>query len=352
MATGVQQVKARWAVEPWSGHLGEVVDALAHGRNLPDLELPRWDDRVDLRGLPLPEPVLRSVFFYANPKLRRPHPMGQIAGKSAYADSTLAHIDLSYSNIHLTDWDHVTFRDVLFREADASEVHFSGCVFEDVDFGKASLREASLGGYLGTDLNAYRRTSFARADMRHTYHRPSLYEDCDFSRAKLDGVDFDGSRFVRCKFAGKLSEVWFHGSYARPPEEDLRWFERARVSRESLVNTMEAVDFSEAYLQECMFVDRVDLSRCRFPVDRIHILIRNRARVLDALERELRAKWSDPARAGALSLLRIFRGSPEQIMTVVNREDYEKNPRIPERERDPWMGEFFDLMATLESELG
>src|SRR5207244_1509307 len=132
----------------------------------------------------------------------------------------------------------------LFQSAVMLQDYFTTCRFEEVSFERADLRDTVISGPAGTDPCEYRRVSFARADLRHTFYGYPLFEDCDFSHSKFAGIHFDGSRFIRCKFAGKMGETWFFGWYPPIHEADKEWFVRRGIDPTSFRNTMEDIDFT------------------------------------------------------------------------------------------------------------
>jgi len=101
------------------------------------------------------------------------------------------------------------------------------------------------------------------ADLRDTSYGYPLFVDCSFENANLDAVDFGGSRFVRCRFSGRMFQVWFHGWYSNPHPSDEELFARTGTDPKTIKNPMDGVEFTDAILEDCMFVDGIDLSRGR-----------------------------------------------------------------------------------------
>jgi len=239
------------------------------------------------------------------------------------------------------------FSDVLFRGAAVRHCHFTDCRFFDVSFEDADLREASLGGYAGSPPSEYRRSYFVGTEMRETSYGYPYFEDCKFVRAKLDKVDFQGARFSKCTFEGKLREVWFRGWYSHPHPADQEHFARVGIDPHSIRNPMDGVDFTRAQLDDVMFVDEIDLSRCKFPEDGYHILLEDRLRVYDEVMRTVAETWSEPSKSEALAFVRRFRDRQDksaQRIDVVNRQSFEENPYVRRRGNPSWLPAFFDVL--------
>ena len=331
---------------PWSRHLHDILGHLKRGGQLEPGGLPKHDGRLDLRGAPFPQPRERDGVTFSSPELPYDYLATTIEGKFKVENVQIEDADFSTALMDNTDWRRCVFRRARFSRASLRDCAFTACHFEDVSFEGADLRGALLGGYAAHDTNEFRRTAFPRSDLRDTAYRYPLFEDCDFSRAKLDKVDFEGSRFSRCRFSGKMIEVWFRGFYSRPHPRDLDYFKRLEIDSSRIRNPMVDVDFSEAYLDDVMFVDEIDLSHCRFPQDEKHIVIGNRQGVYSAMERTIDSQWHGAARVESLEFLRQLRERSEkksQLMDVINRETYEADRSVAEL----WSRAFFDLLQDL-----
>jgi len=312
------------------------------------------EGRIDLRGFPAPKPVPRGKLKLPSSGSESSLEFTLIRGRFEAANVSLEHVDLSFSDLSHAVWKGCDFKDSLFRKAVVAQGFFRSCHFEDVVFDGADLRDTLVGGCEGETITSFRRTSFAKADLRHTRYQYPVFKNCDFSHAKLDGVDFQGSRFTRCKFAGKMTRVWFRGLYTSPSTSRGTGY-RARlhttgINPDSIGNPMADVDFSEAYLDDCVFVNQIDLSRCRFPADGAHIVIKDREKVYSAVGKEIGESWSEPARSEAIAFLKLFSDRTDQVgqrMDVVNREAHEQNPYLKPEQIKPWAHDFFDLLQRL-----
>ena len=252
--------------------------------------------------------------------------------------------DLSYASLPNVSWWDCHFTNTLCRGADVRGSGMTNCTFLDVDFDDADLRGSMIGGCEEGAFTEYTRCSFRRTDLRETIYEYPTFADCDFSNAKLGAVDFGWSRFTRCRFAGRLKGVWFRGTAAWASISDLERYRSQGIDPSSIVNRMEDVDFTEAYLDDVSFTQGIDLSTCKFPVGQGHIIVKDRHRTFAEMEDTIRASWHEPARSEALRALDIFtkdRAKKGQQMDVINRRSYE--PLLESEGRD-WGVDFFDLM--------
>ena len=99
-----------------------------------------------------------------------------------------------------------------------------GMAFTDCRFRGANLRDVAMGGISQEGRrNRYLRVDFTKADMRGTAHFSSDMIGCDFSHANLGKVEFQGTVFVDCAFAGVVYDAQFHRyafeGEAHPPNE-------------------------------------------------------------------------------------------------------------------------------------
>ncbi len=294
---------------------------------------------MDLRGLPLPQPKPRGRVGLPAAGPSPAFEFTLIDGRFTVEGVSLKGVDLSFADLSAAVWRNCDFTGSLLRGARVSGGFFRNCSFEDVALDDAYLRDSLVGGCEGKAITSFRRTSFRHADLRNTYYQYPVFEDCDFSNALLDGIDFESSRFVRCRFAGEMKQVWFRGLSV--PKS------KVRGTPEQVWNPMTDVDFTAARLVDCMFVDRIDLAHSRFPSDGVHIVIQDRQKVYSALRAELETAWTEPARSEALKFLILFsdRGDKAgQKMDIVNRDDIVKNPYLKPNEVKPWKRDFADLL--------
>jgi hypothetical protein len=191
----------------------------------------------------------------------------------------------------------------MLRQIDAMSIRDRASVFRRCDFTKAKWR-----GTLGLDGARYEQVSFRGADLRRILCYQGYFVDCDFSDAKLKGVDFNASHFVRCTFKGKLEDVWFRSSYIYPSD--------VQEYGETEPNPMEDVDFVEAELWDVYFAG-CDLSTVMLPQDGNHVLLSDLSRSMAKAEHIVRNEWTGLFREQALDCLRLLGGS-KGPMVIVN----------------------------------
>jgi len=235
--------------------------------------------------------------------------------KTHFKGGTLKHVDLTFADLEDTVWEDYRFGDVRADSANISHCVFSGCSFEDVWFDGANLNSSVLGGYTGYETNTFKRVSFIKADLRNTVYRFPLFEDCDFSRARFASVNFAASRFVRCRFAGRLSGVEFHGSwdwrYELGQERD--YFTRRGIAPQDIRNTMLDVDFRDADLRGVTFWG-VDLSRSKLPSDEKHVIVQDPRSFFESVRTVLDREWEGSDRQEALETLDMLIGPGNQFL--------------------------------------
>lgn len=199
------------------------------------------------------------------------------------------------------------FTNCSFDGAVCRDLRMWGTTVRDCTFRRTDLRDSGLGGVLEAKVNNFERVDFSGADLRRTAHGSSVFTECVFDQTNLTKVDFQGSRFTRCRFRGELREVLFydHGF-------DLETFE---------ANRMEDVDFSGAQLRWVAF-RRLNLDGVVFPSDENHVIIRHYPAFLDYALDHLQGESSLPDRI----LYAVFTNAkkwlaPGQSIGVINRLD-------------------------------
>lgn len=344
----MKRIAQRWSTEPWKTRQAEVIRTLTQGGDIHSLGLPDYEGFLDLRGITFPRPKHgREVgtVMTGFGTLHKPVPG---SGRLTISTIEISDVDLSEADLRETSWVGCRFHNVVLRDAVVGQAFFPSCSFEQVIFDGADLVGTPLAGVAGQNPNVYRNVSFVFADLRKTGYTYPLFEGCDFSNAVLDNVDFNGSRFVECKFGGRLDGVWFHGWYWSPDLADQKRFSAEGLDPRTIRNPMRHVDFSTAYLDDCMFVDEIDLSSCKFPKDSSHIIISDRRRVFANVENAIQTLWPEPARSEAVDFVRQLRDRPNkqmQQMDVFNRDTFERNPHVRLQRVPSWYPRFFDLLA-------
>ena len=177
------------------------------GRPLTDLGLAVREGRVDLRGLPLPEPSRLDRFELGDWFVE------ELGGTLAFRDVRLDGLDLGGARLGRLRFEASALSNCSFQDADCREWRLWGTTVIDCDFAGANLRDAAVG--TGFDRrgarNEWRAVSFAGADLRVGAAQSADFLDCDFSLAKLVNVTFAQCRFERGRFRGPMSRIVFDG---------------------------------------------------------------------------------------------------------------------------------------------
>jgi uncharacterized protein YjbI with pentapeptide repeats len=166
------------------------------------------------------------------------------------------------------------FVDCRFDGAACQDWRLWATDLSNTSFVRADLRTAVLGAWHEGRGNVFRHVDFTEANLRATVCPAATFEDCDFSGAKLAKVDFQSSSFIRCKFAGLLSEVIFYDHGYKTGKTD--------------PNPMLEVDFTDAELRMVEF-RRLSLDRVAFPKDDHHLVVNRYRCVLERAVQELKA---------------------------------------------------------------
>ena len=301
--TDARKAAARWRSDAGKALAEEVVARLLAGRPLDGLELGEHDGRVDLRGLPFPQPQ----------RLRRFEQDGwfieELSDRVCFKGARLARLDLSGAVLDTVRFWDTTIEDCRFDGARCQHLGLVRTQIVECSFDGADFRQAALGAWADGG-NVYQRVSFVGADLRIGSCPAATFIDCDFSDARLEKVDFQSSSFVRCRFAGELREVMFydHGFKTGKPDP----------------NPMEDVDFSNAVLIDVEF-RHLNLDKVTFPKDAGHLVVHHYRCVLQSALAELAGDESREARRLTVSLEhRMQWAGPDQEVGVFSLPDYER----------------------------
>jgi uncharacterized protein YjbI with pentapeptide repeats len=302
----------RWRTDAGKRLAEEVVAHLLAGRPLDELDLATHDGRVDLRGLPVPQPQ----------HLRRFEKDGwfieELGDRVWFKNARLAGLDLSGAIMdRVRLWD-TEVSDCRFDGARCQHLGLVRTEVTDCSFVGADFRQAALGSWVDGG-NVFRRVTFKDADFRVGSCPAATFVDTDFSQARIEGVDFQSSSFVRCRFAGELRDVLFynHGFKTGKPDP----------------NTMEDVDLSDAVLREVEF-RRLNLDRVTFPSDPAHLIVHSYRCVLKRALTELAGDESREAHLLKASVEhRLKWAGPNQKVGLFSLTDYERRggPQLSER---------------------
>ena len=339
----------RWSANPMRQAGEDALDRLTRGIAPNAARLPVVNGLIDLRGFQFPSPVVLSEISGSHGRLSGRNRVQRIEGRLTLRNITLADIDFSLAKVAGTFWENCTFERVRFRDSDLRGVRFAACNFSDVDFDRSNMEKTYHGTTLDSTNGTYEGVTFRASNLIGSTYSSPLFSNCDFSSARLDGVDFRGSRFERCKFAGRLFQVWFRGRFPDASPGEVEALRRTGVDPASLVNPMHQIDFWDAVLDDCMFVSGIDLSTCRFSNDGVHIVIRNRTETFRELEDRISGTWSEPDRSAALRLCQRLSSRQDKVgqaMDVINRQTFGA-PLTGKAESRPWLRSFLDLLQQL-----
>lgn len=253
-----QALVDRWRSEAGAALADEAIARLVAGRSLDGLGLDKYDGRVDLRFLPAPVPR----------RLERFEALGwfvEVLGDLiTFRGVELDHLDLSGAQLqHLRFFD-TNITDCRFDAAVCRDWRMWNTSVTACSFVKADLRDAAVGTWRKGrrwrkgQRNEWRNVDFTGADFRVAVSQGALYEDRDFGTATLAKVRFEQCALVRCRFAGALKDVFFD--------------ERELPGRAS-PHQMQDVDFAEARFDQVDFLG-CKLDRVTIPADPDVTLIR------------------------------------------------------------------------------
>jgi|GEM_PF-3068241 len=275
----------------WSFPEGAIVlDSLnaAFSGKLDSSSMPAFgaiDGRVDLRGLSLPNAMLTDV--------------------------TLNRMDLSHSRLGGLKLRGGRLEDVVFNGTDFSGFSDHANRYVGVIFRRADFRGAAI-GFEGSE---FRRCRFEDCNFGKTVFGRAEFEDCVFSNCRLKAVDFNVSSFVRCKFVGKLEDLWFRGAY--PFDGDVKRFGSFKK------NEMLDVDFSEAELSWITYTGGVPLGTVILPNDPYVFYMDRLSEVLPVACARCNDLFAGEDLAAAKVFFSVqFKYIPEQSEQIFTLRDY------------------------------
>ena len=157
--------------------------------------LPRQGDgQVDLRGLHAPTPVVTK---------HRVAGLERMDNLLTIRDGNWNALDMSRARLDSLRFFETTIADCSFDHAKCHDWRLWGSTVQRTSFRHANLRRSVLGGVdTRYRTNSFVDVDFSKADFRQTVHRSATYTRCKFTETNLTKVDFDGSVFVDCVFAG------------------------------------------------------------------------------------------------------------------------------------------------------
>jgi uncharacterized protein YjbI with pentapeptide repeats len=260
-----------------------VLERFRQGRSLADLELPSVGDRMDLRGLVVPP------------------------GTPRWNGAQFRGLDFTGGKLDRLELMGSSVQDCVFDRASCRDWRTWATEFRSCTFVRSNLRGSFLGGEHEGRTSSFVQCDFSQADLRQTAHHSAEFTACVFADAKLTKVDFQGSRFRNCEFAGELSDVLFY---------------RHAFKGESLPpNEMAGVDFRRATFVYVGFRN-LDLRDVKWPANDDHFVVRDFKGVLQAAIGAY-ADRDDPNARGLRGLFEhtLKWAGPEQEVGVISKRD-------------------------------
>lgn len=265
-------------------------ERLVAGRDLSDLELPRREGRTVVGALDLATG-------------RR--------GVRALERVTLKRLDFGGAKLDGLQFRDAEIDDCDFSSATCTHWRMWRTRISNSSFQGADLTESMLGAVMDdVERNTWTNVGFQKAKMRHTMFVSAAFAGCDFSNARIVHVDFGGSTFKDCRFAGVLEDVIF--------------WEHTLANDRVPLNTMEGVDMSSAILR-CVDFRNLDAAAFILPTDPEHIIVRDYQETLDCVIASLS---TDPStEAASLRSVLVAKRKWCKVGTrlgILNRRDLRK----------------------------
>ncbi|MFF2405996.1 pentapeptide repeat-containing protein [Streptomyces sp. NPDC058092] len=245
-----------WSSAEGSRKADEILEAIKEGGDINHMAPGRFNGRLDLRGL-----HFRGMEDYA-PDVTIAAAQGVSFTDIDFTGSTIPGLQLSGANVVNCNFDNAKMDGLECR----------GVIFKNCSFVKSSLRGAQLSLPLDEKYTTYDSVDFSRAILIGSNCTDAEFNRTTFTNAKLNSVNFRGSNFTDCKFAGLLRNVIFWSS--------------SITGRSVPENIMRNVDFSQSILRDVEFRD-IDLEEVVLPSGEPHIVVQQYnctlARVLERL---------------------------------------------------------------------
>jgi uncharacterized protein YjbI with pentapeptide repeats len=274
---------------------------LTTGAPLDGLGLAMHRGRIDLRAHAAPKPAVLHRYNAGS------------AGVAELGDLIVirgAHwrgIDFSRASLGSLRFFDSVIEDCCFEEARCRDWRMWGTTIANTTFRSADLQKAALGAVEDNKRNAFRQVDFTEANLRGTVYVSCDMIDCTFVDTKLSKVDFQGTTFTNCVFAGELEEVLF--------------YRQAFRGEAFPANEMRGVDLRHAKLRHVEFRG-LNMSDVMWPDDDDHIIIDDYTAVLDRLLNALKGRTDLASRklSVLLTMKRKWAG-PDQKRGVLSKPD-------------------------------
>jgi len=171
-------------------------------------DLPQHNGRVDLRDLPLSDPMLKNVRTFHG------HEIGELSEELILRKVSLEHIDFSRSKLPCASISQSAIVNCKFERADCRRLRLASTRLESCTFEGTDLSESTLGIVLpGLVMNVFKGCEFVRAKMRMCSCTAARFEECRFEECNVADSSFGGSSFINTYFTGKVDGATFWGRF-------------------------------------------------------------------------------------------------------------------------------------------
>ncbi|WP_285008667.1 pentapeptide repeat-containing protein [Pedobacter faecalis] len=304
------QLKQRWQTAEGQRLLLAVRKSFKRKKNIADLPgISFVDGRIDLRGAPLSEVVKSQVVG------TKEHSFEINYGSLDVKRASLVGIDFSYANISYAYFQGCKFDNCFFDSTVAKGIRIYNCDFSSCDFNACNLSYAFLNSNIADNAGSYINCNFKNCNLKETFFSFPLIEHCIFDNCKFYATDFDGSRMRNVKFIGKVESPIFRG-FSTNAQTSILWLFN-RIDPRDYRNRMENVDFTEAELDDLLFLDEIDISSCRFPATGEFILVKDIHAVFPNMRAHIESEWEGEDRRQGLFLIdNLFYSEMKQGMKM------------------------------------
>jgi uncharacterized protein YjbI with pentapeptide repeats len=180
----------------------EVLTRLIQGKSFDGLEIGLKNDRLDLRGLTIPEPAIGKTLRTTIADVSE---MEGLVVRGA----TWKHLDFSGSHLNGLRFFDCVINNCVFDNCSCRDWRLWATTISETSLHSTNLRKSVLGGVLENKRNTFRNVDFTAADLRQTSYVAAEFVGSTFKNTRLDKVDFQTSTFAKCKFEGELRESSF-----------------------------------------------------------------------------------------------------------------------------------------------
>jgi uncharacterized protein YjbI with pentapeptide repeats len=274
---------------------------LTTGAPLDGLGLAMHRGRIDLRAHVAPTPAVLRHHDSGSAEVT------ELGDLIIVREAHWRGIDFSGASLGSLRFFDSLIEDCCFEGAQCHDWRMWGTTIVNATFRSADLQKAALGAVEGDKRNSFRQVDFTDANLRGTVYVSCDMIDCKFLDTKLSKVDFQGTTFTNCVFAGELEDVLFY---------------RLAFRGEAFpANEMKGVDLRHAKLRHVEFRG-LNMSDMMWPEDEDHIIIDDYTAVLDRLLNALKGRTDVGSRklSVVLTLKRKWAG-PNQQRGVLNKPD-------------------------------